>query len=107
VISLSFLLCFFFDIFQDRFQNLARNYYREASGAIIVFDQTLPRSFSKILDWKDDLVTKGGQLPIIVMQNKCDLPMHADIPAHDAMIQWAITNGNSLFPISKLHFDLT
>jgi len=35
------------------------------------------------------------------------MPMHADIPAHDAMISWAISNGDcSLFP-TKLHFILT
>jgi GTPase SAR1 family protein len=45
---------------QDRFHNLTRNYYREASGAIIVFDQTSPRSFLKILDWKNDLDSKSG-----------------------------------------------
>jgi GTPase SAR1 family protein len=47
---------------QDRFHNLTRNYYREASGAIIVFDQTSPRSFLKVLDWKNDLDQKSGEL---------------------------------------------
>ena len=34
-----------------------------------------------------------GALPVIIAQNKCDLPMHADVPGHDAMIQWAAANG--------------
>lgn len=34
-----------------------------------------------------------GALPVIIAQNKCDLPMHADVPGHDAMIQWSAANG--------------
>jgi hypothetical protein len=34
-----------------------------------------------------------GALPVIVAQNKCDMPIHADVPGHDAMIQWATANG--------------
>jgi hypothetical protein len=34
-----------------------------------------------------------GALPVIVAQNKCDMPMHADVPGQDAMIQWAAANG--------------
>jgi GTPase SAR1 family protein len=86
---------------QDRFHNLTRNYYREAKGAVIVFDQTSTRSFSKVSDWKATLDQNLPGIPIVVMQNKCDqVSIHPDIPTDDAMVQWATTNGKSLLPHS-------
>jgi hypothetical protein len=88
--------------FQERFHNLTRNYYREAKGAIIVFDQTSTRSFSKVLDWKTSLDQNLSELPVLIMQNKCDSPMHAGIPSGDAIVQWAGSNGEH--PVT--HFSL-
>ncbi len=87
---------------QERFHNLTRNYYREAKGAIIVFDQTSTRSFSKVLDWKTSLDQNLSELPVLIMQNKCDSPMHAGIPSGDAIVQWAGSNGGR--PLT--HFNL-
>ncbi len=81
--------------------NLIRNYYRATSAAVIVFDQTSPQSFAQSLSWKNDLETKLGKVPIIVMQNKCDLPKHADIPDHDAMHAWVASSGKCALSLTS------
>ena len=63
---------------QESFANMTRVYYREAVGAIIVFDCTKTESFNSVLKWKDDLDNKlklpnGKSVPAILLANKADL----------------------------------
>lgn len=63
---------------QDRFRKLSRVYYKEAMGALIVFDITNKPSLKAASEWKQDLDSKvsrdsGGPLPAILLANKCDL----------------------------------
>ena len=43
---------------QERFGNMTRVYYKEALGAIIVFDVTRVASFEAVQKWKADIDTK-------------------------------------------------
>lgn len=47
---------------QERHGNMTRVYYREAAGALVVFDVTRASTFDAVLKWKDDLDSKVPQL---------------------------------------------
>ncbi|XP_060791158.1 ras-related protein Rab-38 [Neoarius graeffei] len=63
---------------QERYGNMTRVYYREAVGALVVFDVTRASTFDAIPKWKDDLDTKvtlsnGTPVPTVLLANKSDL----------------------------------
>lgn len=56
---------------------MTRVYYREAVGALIVFDVTRASTFEAVPKWKDDLDTKvtlsnGKPVPAVLLANKSD-----------------------------------
>lgn len=63
---------------QERFGNMTRVYYKEALGAIVVYDITRPQTFEGVTKWKKDIDAKvalpdawgGGQIPVILLANK-------------------------------------
>ncbi|CAG8456122.1 7094_t:CDS:2 [Ambispora gerdemannii] len=66
---------------QERFGNMTKVYYKEALGALVVYDVTRPSTFDGVTKWKNDLDQKvslpeawgGGSIPVVLMGNKCDL----------------------------------
>lgn len=63
---------------QERYHALNAVYYREASGALIVYDQTDVDSFAKVKTWAIELRKYlEGDTPIVIAGNKCDLPTRA------------------------------
>ncbi len=75
-----------------------RRYYRETSGAFVVFDSTQPRSFLSVLEWKksiDDCVQMpdGSPIPIILIMNNCDRPKHPEIPDTEELRAFAAEHG--------------
>lgn len=68
---------------QERYGNMTRVYYREAVGALVVFDVTRASTFEAVLKWKDDLDSKvtlnhGRPVPAVLLANKSDqLPPHS------------------------------
>lgn len=58
---------------QERFQSLAMNYYREANGAIIVFDLTDPESLCSVETyWLNQVRTHCQDMPIFLVGNKLE-----------------------------------
>ncbi|XP_061620433.1 ras-related protein Rab-32 isoform X3 [Phyllopteryx taeniolatus] len=62
---------------QERYGNMTRVYYKEAVGALVVFDMTRISTFQAILKWKGDLDSKvalsnGRPVPAVLLANKCD-----------------------------------
>ncbi|XP_059398535.1 ras-related protein Rab-38 isoform X2 [Carassius carassius] len=62
---------------QERYGNMTRVYYREAVGALIVFDVTRASTFDAVQKWKDDLDLKvslgnGKPVPTVLLANKSD-----------------------------------
>lgn len=53
-----FLLLHFSNKGQERYGNMTRVYYREAVGALVVFDMTRLSTFQAVLKWKGDLDSK-------------------------------------------------
>ncbi|XP_051866816.1 ras-related protein Rab-32-like [Pristis pectinata] len=62
---------------QERFGNMTRVYYKEAVGAIVVFDVSRRSTFDAVLKWKNDLdknvkLPNGEPIPSVLLANKCD-----------------------------------
>ncbi|KAK0139487.1 Ras-related protein Rab-38 [Merluccius polli] len=62
---------------QERYGNMTRVYYREAVGALVVFDVGRWSTFDAVLTWKDDLDSKvtlsqGRPVPAVLLANKSD-----------------------------------
>uniref|UniRef100_A0A8C8S1G9 Ras-related protein Rab n=1 Tax=Pelusios castaneus TaxID=367368 RepID=A0A8C8S1G9_9SAUR len=62
---------------QERFGNMTRVYYKEAVGALVVFDVTRGSTFEAVSKWKHDLDSKvllpnGSPIPAVLLANKCD-----------------------------------
>lgn len=64
---------------QERFGNMTRVYYKEAVGAVVVYDVTRESTLTSATKWKTDIDTKltipGSDLPIpcILIGNKIDI----------------------------------
>ncbi|CAM9582820.1 unnamed protein product, partial [Ascophyllum nodosum] len=71
---------------QDRFGSIARAYYKEAYGAILVYDIGRQSSFETVPRWKGEIDEKvrlsdGSRLPVVLLANKCDLDIQIDTEA--------------------------
>ncbi|CAG0918761.1 unnamed protein product [Notodromas monacha] len=67
----------------ERFGSMTRVYYKYAMAAVIVFDLSRPVTFFSVPKWYDDLISKvelpdQRPLPVILLANKCDLPVADD-----------------------------
>ncbi|CAN0152879.1 unnamed protein product [Pylaiella littoralis] len=74
---------------QDRFGSIARAYYKEALGAVLVYDIGRSSSFETVPRWKGEIDEKvrmpdGGRLPVVLLANKCDL----DVPIDREALNW-------------------
>lgn len=70
---------------QERFRALAPNYYREAKGALIVYDITDRKSFDKVVSWIKELKDQADKnIVIVVAGNKCDMERDRQINKADA-----------------------
>lgn len=58
---------------QERFGPIRKKYYIGARGALIVFDQSNPKSFEHLDFWLDEVKRSCGDIPIILVGNKADL----------------------------------
>ena len=66
---------------QEKFRILTKQYYRDAQGAIIVFDLTKKESFDFVPKWIEELNNNGpGKIPIIIVGNKSDLSTQRVVP---------------------------
>jgi len=61
---------------QERFRTLTPSYYRDAQGAILVYDVTNQKTFQKLESWLNELEIYGTRTNIVkmVVGNKIDQP---------------------------------
>lgn len=70
---------------QERFHALGPIYYREASGAVLVYDITDRESFSKVRNWVHELRAElGQQIQLVIAGNKSDLEKKRQVNNEEA-----------------------
>jgi len=61
---------------QERFQSMRTEFYKGASGAILVFDLTRMETYNAIEKWLNEIRHYAGNVPFILIGNKADLLDH-------------------------------
>lgn len=69
---------------QERFHSLAPIYYRDADGALIVYDITEPDTFKRVSTWVNELKTNGCSIPVSIVGNKYDMKTQQRVPTGEA-----------------------
>eukprot|EP00802_Teleaulax_amphioxeia_P022642 Tamp_23111.p1 GENE.Tamp_23111~~Tamp_23111.p1 ORF type:complete len:240 (-),score=43.77 Tamp_23111:48-767(-) len=70
---------------QERFHALGPIYYRDADGALIVYDTTDAESFAKARNWVKELRKMVGQdIVLCLVGNKIDLDKERQVPKEEA-----------------------
>ncbi|XP_053089782.1 ras-related protein Rab-32 isoform X2 [Pangasianodon hypophthalmus] len=97
----------------ERYGNMTRVYYREAVGALVVFDMTRASTFQAVLKWKGDLDAKvalgnGHPVPAVLLANKCDqqrlcakLPKLESFSKEQGFVGWYETSAKDNTNIDK------
>ena len=71
---------------QERFHALGPIYYRDASGALLVYDITDAESFNKVKNWVKELrKIVGSEITIIIAGNKIDLEKNRNVDEAEAV----------------------
>ena len=66
---------------QERYRAITTAYYREAVGAIIVYDITKEQSFKNVEKWVQDIRNNTSKdVCIMLVGNKCDLRKERVVP---------------------------
>eukprot|EP00456_Euglypha_rotunda_P012776 TRINITY_DN13693_c0_g1_i4.p1 TRINITY_DN13693_c0_g1~~TRINITY_DN13693_c0_g1_i4.p1 ORF type:complete len:192 (+),score=10.17 TRINITY_DN13693_c0_g1_i4:121-696(+) len=69
---------------QERFHALGPIYYREAKGALLVYDITDKDSFGKVKNWVKELKRElGKSIVIVIVGNKMDLVRDRQVPQEE------------------------
>merc|ERR1712038_2225056 len=71
---------------QERFRSLAPMYYRGASSAVVVYDQTSPVTFERAQEWVKQVMQTSSNPNIVVAlaANKMDLADQRQVPLEKA-----------------------
>jgi len=83
---------------QERFGNMTRVYYKEAVGAVVVFDVTRVGTFEAVAKWKSDIDAKVSvgpderPIPVVLLANKCDLQKEGMAQSSEQMDKYCAEN---------------
>merc|ERR1719401_226133 len=69
---------------QERFHSLAPIYYRDADGALLVYDVSDLESFRRVAKWERELRISGTDCAVCIVGNKADLRAQAQVPLPEA-----------------------
>jgi Ras-related protein Rab-21 len=79
---------------QERFHALGPLYYRDADGALLVYDITDAASFKRVQDWVKELKKMLGEdIVIAIAGNKADMEKSRNVDAREALAYTASIGG--------------
>jgi small GTP-binding protein len=58
---------------QQEFHRIQKMAYRGAKGVFLVCDLTRKETLSNLINWKEAITQVTGEIPMIILANKCDL----------------------------------
>jgi small GTP-binding protein len=68
----------------ERYRSINSVFYREAVGAILVFDLTCLQSFKEVDSWLNEFITNAQPNPAVVLcGNKCDIGDEWEVEPHE------------------------
>ena len=88
---------------QERFHSLGPIYYRDAKGAILVYDITDESTFDRVKSWTKELrkmVGDNTQICITIVGNKIDLERQHRVVSQQAAKKYADSVGANYFEVS-------
>ncbi|CAE7715747.1 RAB21 [Symbiodinium sp. CCMP2456] len=91
---------------QERFHSLAPIYYRNADGALLVYDITDLDSFRRVAKWVEELQVMGTKCVLAIVGNKSDLQSQAKVPKADAETYARSINARHSTASAKLGFGV-
>ena len=99
---------------EERFKTITRQYYRDASGILLVFDVTNEKSFADVVHWIEDIkLCAKSNVSIVLVGNKSDLESQrvvsqrtAEQYAYSNNIKYYETSAKTGFYVSELFEDL-
>ena len=82
---------------QERQGTMFRAYFRDAQGAILVFDCTSEENLHRAKEWKEDIDSQvtwnGNRIPVVLFANKWDLGAASAIDNKAQMDAFCRENG--------------
>eukprot|EP00727_Mastigamoeba_balamuthi_P004579 m51a1_g14119 putative ras-related protein rab-21-like (202) ;mRNA; r:176714-177758 len=89
---------------QERFHALGPIYYRDANGALLVYDITDRSSFERVQNWVKELRKMlGDDIALVLVGNKADLERQRVVPAAEAEAYAASVGAQHLLVSAKLN----
>ncbi len=80
-----------------------KNYYKETSGCILMYDITRKTTFKDILDWKKDMSRYiKRKVPLILVGNKCDLESKREVQYEEGLSLQKKLKANAFYETSAL-----
>ncbi|OHT10008.1 small GTP-binding protein [Tritrichomonas foetus] len=87
---------------QEKFKSLGPIYFRNATGALVVFDQTNRLSFDHLTDWVTSFTDVAGlETTIFIVANKSDMISEIQVPFSEAL-QYAKEHNCQAFETSAM-----
>ncbi|MBD3230943.1 MAG: GTP-binding protein [Candidatus Lokiarchaeota archaeon] len=69
---------------QDEFKYVRTEFYKGASAIILVYDITRNETLENLQDWYIDVIQNAGEIPLLILGNKCDLEKKRNVSIEDA-----------------------
>ncbi|KDO23524.1 hypothetical protein SPRG_11446 [Saprolegnia parasitica CBS 223.65] len=92
---------------QERFHALGPIYYRDADGALLVYDITDDESFKKVKTWVKELRRiVGDEIDIAIAGNKIDLKRNIKVTEADAVAYAKSVGASHFYTSAKLNRGL-
>ncbi|OQR82535.1 Rab21/Rab5 family GTPase [Achlya hypogyna] len=92
---------------QERFHALGPIYYRDADGALLVYDITDDESFKKVKTWVKELRRiVGEEIDIVIAGNKIDLKRNIKVTEADAVAYAKSVGATHFYTSAKLNRGL-